>query len=201
MFIIQNVAEKNIKAKEKEKLNNQLTVMSHIQSDFHAKLVDVFFYQKTYFIITELVQATFKDIISRATETLSESFCKYSVWCLTSAIRDLHKKHVIHRNVSTSNLLVAPETALLNNMQDAIFLVSDKNMRESIVGEEVFASPELLDPQRSYDQSTDIWSLGMFSLVLVCGQNRITKQDLLSSDSANSKISEMLDIVRDKGMS
>ena len=73
-------------------------------------------------------------------------------------------------------------------MQDAIFLVSDKNERESIVGEEVFASPELLDPSKSYNQKTDIWSLGMFSLALVCGETRITKQDLLSSDSANSKI-------------
>ena len=37
--------------------------------------------------------------------TLSEEFCKYTLFCVASGLRDLHDKNVLHRDVKSDNIL------------------------------------------------------------------------------------------------
>ena len=62
----------------------------------------------------------------------------YTLYCLCSAVRDMHCSRAIHRNITPSNIIVAQDKALLSNMKDSVFLVKNKNMRNSQIGLKIY---------------------------------------------------------------
>ena len=184
-FLIQNVDVK--KGQNVEKVQNQLVAMSLIESQYHVKYCDVFFFKDTYFIVTEQIEKSIEDLIStaqRLSTSLSEAFCNYTLYCLCVAVSDMHKSRVIHRNISPSNIFVGQDRALLSNMKDSVFLVKTREYRNSEVGLQIYQSPEVFNQDVTYNQCCDIWSIGMVALVLMCG-TEIAREQLCSMDQAN----------------
>ena len=98
--------------------------MTHIMSDYHLKYIDVFDYQNHLFIVTELHEISLESLVAKS-QTVTEEFIKYTMFCIVSGVHSIHKSHAIHRNIAPSSIYLAHECALLGNMKDTIFLVRD----------------------------------------------------------------------------
>ncbi|KAF5019495.1 hypothetical protein F66182_8502 [Fusarium sp. NRRL 66182] len=110
---------------------------------------------------------------------------------MASALRYLHRKHVIHRDIKPENILVGIHGEI--KMSDFGWSVhAPSGRRLTQCGTLDYLPPEMVDPRRygkSYDEKVDLWSLGVLIYEFLVGeapfedtpvmtQKRITKADM-----------------------
>ena len=82
---------------------------------------------------------------------------------LLEALRECHKRHIIHRDINLDNVMFRTsenklEDVVLLDFGSSIFAPAD--LAESYVGTEEYMSPEILS-HSLYSAKTDMWSLGV----------------------------------------
>ena len=87
---------------------------------------------------------------------------------MLKALKSIHKRNVVHRDVKPSNILVTQEGKLkLGDMGTACMAV---RTRGSVQGTFQYLAPEIFQAQ-VYDAKVDVWALGMTLLELAQGFN------------------------------
>ncbi|KAK1141709.1 spindle assembly checkpoint kinase [Aspergillus melleus] len=110
---------------------------------------------------------------------------------MATALRYLHRKHVIHRDIKPENILVGLHGEL--KMSDFGWSVhAPSGRRLTQCGTLDYLPPEMVDPKRQekpYDEKVDLWSLGVLLYEFLVGnapfedtpvmtQRRIAKGDM-----------------------
>lgn len=98
-----------------------------------------------------------------------EDVVKRAIVSALKALRYLHENHIWHRDVKPDNLLMNKESIYLCDLGLA-FRSSEPHNTTEYVGTLRFAAPEILT-HKSYDESVDIWSLGVTAYTLLSGQH------------------------------
>ena len=143
------------------------------------RLVDWYENNEYVHVITERYGGgeLFDGILANTTEygCYHEDVAKSIIHSLLHAISYLHDNDIVHRDIKPENVLLASsddDGDVGNNVRLIDLGLSRKHgtdephMRRS-VGTAYYMSPELLDGR--YDRSTDVWSLGILSYILLCG--------------------------------
>jgi aurora kinase len=95
---------------------------------------------------------------------------------MASALRYLHRKHVIHRDIKPENILVGIHGEI--KISDFGWSVhAPGNRRTTICGTLDYLPPEMVKPgggggseDRSYDEKVDLWSLGVLMYEFLVGE-------------------------------
>ncbi|OAA74140.1 serine/threonine-protein kinase Eg2 [Cordyceps fumosorosea ARSEF 2679] len=91
---------------------------------------------------------------------------------MTSALRYLHRKHVIHRDIKPENILVGIHGEL--KISDFGWSVhAPNNRRKTMCGTLDYLPPEMLRPGQSenfYNEKVDLWSLGVLTYEFLVGE-------------------------------
>ncbi|KAJ5706674.1 kinase-like protein [Penicillium malachiteum] len=91
---------------------------------------------------------------------------------MASALKYLHRKHVIHRDIKPENILVGLHGEL--KMSDFGWSVhAPSGRRLTQCGTLDYLPPEMVDPKRCgkpYDEKIDLWSLGVLMYEFLVGQ-------------------------------
>lgn len=110
---------------------------------------------------------------------------------MASALRYLHRKHIIHRDIKPENILVGIYGEI--KMSDFGWSVhAPSSRRLTKCGTLDYLPPEMVDPRRCdkhYDEKVDLWSLGVLTYEFLVGeapfedtpvmtQRRITRADM-----------------------
>ncbi|KGQ12816.1 Serine/threonine-protein kinase ark1 [Beauveria bassiana D1-5] len=91
---------------------------------------------------------------------------------MTSALRYLHRKHVIHRDIKPENILVGIHGEL--KISDFGWSVhAPNNRRKTMCGTLDYLPPEMLRPggtDNFYNEKVDLWSLGVLTYEFLVGE-------------------------------
>ena len=86
------------------------------------------------------------------------------------ALKFLHSKNIIHRDIKGANILLKKNgTVKLADFGTGILLKENNYMRSSKKGSPYWMSPQVAG-QKEYNTKTDIWSLGISCYELFCGE-------------------------------
>lgn len=109
--------------------------------------------------------------------SFSEAQAKAAVVDLCSALSELHRKGIIHRDLKADNLLVAgvaegggcAERILLSDFGLARSVPEDGSQMFECCGSPAYAAPEILCGSGYSGTASDMWSVGVLVYMLLCG--------------------------------
>ncbi|USW54424.1 Putative serine/threonine-protein kinase, active [Septoria linicola] len=91
---------------------------------------------------------------------------------MASALKYLHKKHVMHRDIKPENILVGLHGEI--KISDFGWSVhAPNNRRKTMCGTLDYLPPEMIKPGREenwYDEKVDLWSLGVLTYEFLVGE-------------------------------
>lgn len=124
---------------------------------------------------------------------------------MASALKYLHRKHVIHRDIKPENILIGIHGEL--KVSDFGWSVhAPSGRRGTMCGTLDYLPPEMCDPKRSdkpYDEKVDLWSLGVLMYEFLVGsapfedtpimtQRRITRGEMSIPSFVSSEAKDLI---------
>ncbi|KAJ8688389.1 hypothetical protein QAD02_024184 [Eretmocerus hayati] len=166
-----------IKIIDKTKLNEEnlakvcreVLIMKRLRHPHIIRLYQVMETDKSIYLVTEYAPGgeIFDHLVrnGRMTETEAKRVFRQIVY----AVRYLHKRNVVHRDLKAENLLLDAD----NNIKLADFGFSNEFkpgvLLSTWCGSPPYAAPEIFEGRQYDGPSADVWSLGVVLYVLVCG--------------------------------
>lgn len=127
----------------------------------------------TAYFVTEWYGMSLADLIADGIE--EGAFTDIDVWrCIhqiSDGLRYLHSRHIIHRDLRPSNVLVTKLGDYLITNFSSIRPFEPGTMATTFVGKNTYMAPEMLNDEPHYSESVDIWSLGVIAYELCTGHH------------------------------
>lgn len=143
----------------------------HAMSD-HANIVNyhsTFLWKDDVWILMDFIDGgCLTDILGEDNpDEWTENLISYVMRDSLLALDFMHKKHLLHRDIKSDNILVGRDgTVKIADFGFAIGLTAEQEKRKSTVGTPFWMAPEVIEG-REYDARCDIWSLGITAIELV----------------------------------
>jgi serine/threonine protein kinase/CBS domain-containing protein len=168
-----------------EEVKNECMIHLTLDHPNIARLLDVYEDNRNVMLVSEYcIGGSLEDKILtdlRQGNSLSELHCQKLTLQLLLAIRYLHGKHICHRDVKPSNLLLSTEdvdTATLKlidfGFSSTCPNIDTGDMLRSCVGTIEYTAPEVVgsgeDPGVCYSEQCDNWSIGVTACYMLTGK-------------------------------
>jgi len=163
------IIEKNQSEEELQLLQREIDILKKLHHQNIIALKEVYDEKETIYLVMELVQGgeLFDQIVSRG--TYSESDAANIVRQILDAVAYMHDNGIAHRDLKPENLLCSGDEN--NTIKVTDFGLSKDFSTASLrtsCGTPDYVAPEVLKGQ-PYDNSVDIWSIGVITYILLCG--------------------------------
>ena len=177
-YAIKKMNMENIEkiTKNKNLINTEVNIHGRINHPNIIKLHNYFRIKNNSYLILEYSpNGTLFDII-RSSHGLSEIYSFYYFLQTLNAIYFLHLHSIIHRDLKPENLLINEKNII--KLCDFGWSVKLKdNKRTTFCGTVEYMAPEIIKKQE-YDETIDIWSLGVLLYELVHSYSPFFSEDL-----------------------
>ena len=163
-------------SKNKNLINTEVNIHGRIDHPNIIKLHNYFNIKNISYLILEYSpNGTLFDII-RSSRGLSETYTFYYFLQTLNAIYFLHLHSIIHRDLKPENLLINEKNII--KLCDFGWSVKLKdNKRTTFCGTVEYMAPEIIKKQE-YDETIDVWSLGVLLYELVHSYSPFFSEDL-----------------------
>ena len=169
LVAMKTFVKKDLKYKEtKEKLKNEVEVLSKLHHPFINQILDSFETETHFFIVMEYVCGDLLSFI-RKRNKLNEPSAKIIFKQIIEGLKYIHKKKIIHRDIKLDNILID----LSNTIKICDFGVSRKIDKGNLIyercGTPAYIAPEIY-AKIGYDGGQcDIWSAGVTLYYILTG--------------------------------
>lgn len=120
----------------------------------------------TYICMEYCNNGCLKDLLIKP---MKINYIKYYLNQLINALYFLQKFNILHRDIKPSNILITQDYKILKLAEFGFAkFISEQSNVNSICGSPLYMSPEMLS-QKNYDNSIDIWSLGIILFQMMFG--------------------------------
>ena len=162
-------------SQNKKFILNEVNIQGRINHPNITKLYNYFEIKKNCFLVLEYAsKGTLFDLIN-IKDGLSERIAFYYFIQALNAIYFLHLHSIIHRDLKPENLLINENNILkLCDFGWSVKLKNDK--RTTFCGTVEYMAPEIIKKQK-YDETIDIWSLGVLLYELVHSYSPFYSED------------------------
>ena len=175
---------------------NEISILKDVNHPNILKMIVVKQALEDVYIITEYfnegtLEEYLEKYIKEKNKAFSEEIVQYIMKQVIDAIKYLHNKKIMHRDLNLSNILINYENENdrenWNIMKGKIKIIDfgfsrylkKGELAKSILGSPFFMSPILLNKinksegynDTEYDEKEDIWSLGIICYELLVGKN------------------------------
>jgi calcium-dependent protein kinase len=154
-------------------LREEIAIMCELDHPNIVRLEEVYESHEAIYLVQEL--AVGGELFDRLFEEqpdqcFSEAECVRMVKQMLSAVRYLHSKGIVHRDLKLENFLLA------SKRPNADLVLVDfglsKHFKYGEVQREAVGTPYTVAPEvirGDYDEKCDVWALGILSFILLCG--------------------------------
>jgi len=153
-------------------LSREIEIMKRVSHPNVLCLKEMFETPNQISLVLELVAGgeLFFKIVERG--SYSEKDASSIVRQIAEGVMYLHARNICHRDLKPENLLVSTEDGK-ETIKIADFglskIFSSEVFLETSCGTPDYAAPEVLTGESAYDNSVDLWSIGVITYVLLCG--------------------------------
>eukprot|EP01117_Protostelium_nocturnum_P020914 TRINITY_DN972_c0_g1_i1.p1 TRINITY_DN972_c0_g1~~TRINITY_DN972_c0_g1_i1.p1 ORF type:complete len:302 (-),score=101.29 TRINITY_DN972_c0_g1_i1:101-1006(-) len=156
-----------------EVLEREISIMQKLDHPHVLSMNEVFEEERTISIVLDLITGgeLFEKVVERG--HFSEVDASAIVSQIVGAVAYLHSQGVVHRDLKPENLLCTTETSKVNIFVSdfglsRIFSDGDFEQMSTQCGSLEYCAPEVL-LGNPYDQSVDMWSIGVITYILLTG--------------------------------
>ncbi|KAK4887160.1 hypothetical protein RN001_003431 [Aquatica leii] len=157
------------KQQRRELLFNEVVIMRDYHHANIVEMFDSYLVNDELWVVMEFLEGgALTDIVthSRMDEEQIATVCKQ---CL-KALAYLHSQGVIHRDIKSDSILLAPDGRVkLSDFGFCAQVSQELTKRKSLVGTPYWMSPEVIS-RLPYGPEVDIWSLGIMVIEMVDGE-------------------------------
>ncbi|TPX65608.1 hypothetical protein CcCBS67573_g08084 [Chytriomyces confervae] len=184
-----------IEAKVEKQLRREIEIQSHLRHPNILRLYGYFYDAKRVYLILEYAAQGEMYKHLRKVETFAEDLAAKYIYQMADALRYLHKKHVIHRDIKpgggifqNSLSFIPPSRQLfvykyLQNFAENLLVgikgelkIADfgwsvhapNTRRKTMCGTLDYLPPEMVEG-KEHNEAVDLWSLGVLCYEFLCG--------------------------------
>lgn len=151
-------------------IENEIKILRQCDHPNVLKLETVFEDENHFHIVMELVNGG--DLFSRVIgkQALTESEAHHIFVQLLEAVKHLHSKNIVHRDIKLENILLQDgNTVKLSDFGFSKIIQSgDEHFMKTTCGTPSYIAPEMLMAE-SYSCTVDIWALGITLFLMIFG--------------------------------
>ena len=205
-FATKKIDKKFIKEKTKKYLDNEIKILNEISHENIIKLFEVKETYNSYYLVMELCTGgslfdCLDEYQKKYNQPFSEEIVQYLMKQIVSAIKYIHNKNIIHRDLKLENILVnfnsEEDKKNINMLKSKIKLIdfgfarylSNSDLAFSILGSPLNMDPGILEVYNKlkkmeyynkygYDEKADIWSLGSICYEMIIGKSPFDSKSL-----------------------
>ena len=180
----------------KKYIDNEIAILKDIKHPNIVRLFDVKETSQHYYLVTEFCNGkSLSDCLElyedKYNKPFSEEIVQYLMKQIVSAIKYLHKKTILHRDLKLDNILVnfedENEKKKLNMLKSQVKIIDfgfARYLKKEELAYSTLGSPINMDPgilrklnkvehsnEYGYDEKADIWSLGTICYEMLIGRN------------------------------
>ena len=167
----------------KERLKNEVEVLSKLHHPFINKILDNFETETHFFIVMEYICGDLLSFI-RKRNKLNEYSAKIIFKQIIEGLKYIHKKKIIHRDIKLDNILID----LTNTIKICDFGVSRKIEKGTLIyercGTPAYIAPEIYAKIGYDDCQSDIWSAGITLYYMLSGSLPFKKHNIQDLEKA-----------------
>jgi len=163
------IIEKNQAEEELQLLQREIDIMRKLRHKNIISLEEVYDEPDYIYLVMELVTGgeLFDQIVSRG--TYSERDAANVIRQILEAVEYMHRNGIAHRDLKPENLLCSgPSNELIKVTDFGLSKDFGKASLKTSCGTPDYVAPEVLKGSQ-YDNSVDIWSIGVITYILLCG--------------------------------
>lgn len=171
LYAIKSISKKNITEKDLEEMIKEVDIISSLDHPNIIKFHETYNDEYYFHIVMEVARG--KDVFDKIIEEghLSENTVSHITYKVLSALVYCHSKGISHRDIKPENILFENESNV-GEIKLIDFGLSRKynnqEKMQTVLGTPYYVAPEVL--QGSYDERCDIWSVGAFMYIMLCGE-------------------------------
>mmetsp|Transcript_35402 Transcript_35402/g.105208 ORF Transcript_35402/g.105208 Transcript_35402/m.105208 type:complete len:985 (-) Transcript_35402:188-3142(-) len=163
------------------KLRSEIAIHRSLDHDKVVKFYDYFEDNDHVYIILELCggQTMNEFMRKRPAKRLSEPEAMFYIYDLIVALKYLHRRRVIHRDLKLGNLFLDSDMRLkVGDFGLAAQLEHDGEKKRTICGTPNYIAPEILEGKHGHSYEVDIWSLGVILYTMIIGRPPFETSDV-----------------------
>jgi serine/threonine protein kinase len=185
---------------ETTEFTNELEILAACGGHKHIlDLHDIFEDQDNFYLLTDLLEGG--ELFDRICDmgVYTEAIAKNIIRPILDALRHIHSRQVLHRDVKPENLL------LMTKKEDALLKIADfgvaawlpdlEKSKYPKCGTPEYLAPEMYGPRGcSYGKPVDVWALGCVIFIMLCGWHPFQTPDNLREQRAKIIKGDLTDL-------
>ncbi|KAK6864921.1 hypothetical protein PG995_001449 [Apiospora arundinis] len=167
------IVKSKMPTKMEQKFQTELQIHSKMRQQNIVQFLRAFSYDNCTYLVLELCpNGSLMDMVKRR-KGLTEPEVRYYSVQIAGAIKYMHAKGIIHRDLKMGNIFLDKYmNAKIGDFGLAALLVTGKDMqtirRTTLCGTPNYIAPEILEKGRKgHDHMVDIWSLGIIMFAML----------------------------------
>ncbi|RLV93076.1 Cell cycle serine/threonine-protein kinase CDC5/MSD2 [Spathaspora sp. JA1] len=181
IYAAKTVAKASIKnEKTKTKLLSEIKIHKSLKHSNIVNFVDCFEDDVNVYILLEICPNQSLMELLKSRKRVSEPEVRFFMVQIVGAVKYLHSRRVIHRDLKLGNIFFDPEMNLkLGDFGLASVLPSNDSRKYTICGTPNYIAPEVLGGKHTgHSFEVDIWAIGIMLYALLIGKPPFQAKDV-----------------------